>query len=78
MSHVGTQSRSKRRLKMIAVVPAVAMALILPVKPAHAADCITVSATGVVQSNGAASAANAPCVGDYGQSGGSAVGRKIG
>jgi hypothetical protein len=78
MSHIGTQSRSYRRLRAIAVIPALTIALIVPVKPAHA-DCVTANANGIAHSNGAAAvAATAACQGDHGQSGGSAVGRKVG
>jgi hypothetical protein len=69
--------RSHRRLRAIAVIPAVAIALIVPAKPAHA-SCVA-NATGTANSDNVAAVASPDaCPAAYGKPAGSGVGRKVG
>lgn len=77
MPEVPTQKRLYGRLSSLAVVPAVAIALIVPVKAARV-SCV-INALETARSTGAPVVASIEaCRGAHGESAGSAVGRKVG
>jgi hypothetical protein len=75
MSQVASHSHSHRRLRALLAIPVVAIALIVPAKPALA-SC-PANANGIAHSDGRAPA-NDACPPAYGQAAGSGVGRKVG
>ena len=79
MIHAHTCYRWRRGVRLLVLVPAVAMAWILPASPARASCVPSPNATGIANSNGVAMiAAPDACPPAYGRPAGGGTGRKVG